>query len=222
MAELYARCEEFLLAFIPRVEGRYPSSSSPPSALPADAVRGALAPAIPSPNSTPRTGQEHSSQVGVGHERILLVSHAGTIIALTRVLTGDEGIERGMRVGCCTLTTLQRTPTPTPFSSSSSSSPPSIAAGSSESLPALPPPPRTPSAPAVRGVIGRGVWTVRGAPADGAFLAGGVERSWGMADVETREGVVVEDPGIPGSEGEEDGPNGVQVWWSMEVPSPKM
>ena len=63
---------------------------------------------------------------------------------------------------------------------------------------------------------------MHGTPADGSFLAGGVERSWGMVDVETHQGVVVEDAGIPGSEDEEDGPNGVQVWWRTGVPSPKM
>jgi transcription factor C subunit 7 len=59
---------------------------------------------------------------------------------------------------------------------------------------------------------GREVWTVRGTPADGSFLSGGDERSWGMADLETHDGVVVEDAGVPGSEGEADGPNGLQVW----------
>lgn len=64
---------------------------------------------------------------------------------------------------------------------------------------------------------------MHGTPADGSFLAGGVERSWGMEDVETHEGVVVEEPGTPGSEGEEDGPNGVQVWGQVVGgPSAKM
>jgi hypothetical protein len=48
---------------------------------------------------------------------------------------------------------------------------------------------------------------------DGSFLFGGVERSWGMADVETHAGVVVEGAGVPWSEA--DGPNRVHVWWTM-------
>jgi len=66
---------------------------------------------------------------------------------------------------------------------------------------------------------------VRGTPADGSFLAGGVERSWGMEDVEMHEGVVLDEPGVPGSEDEEDAPNGVQVWRQagvLPLPKPKM
>ncbi len=44
---------------------------------------------------------------GGKHKRILLVSHAATVIALTRELVGDRSLE--LRVGCCTLTDLQRT-----------------------------------------------------------------------------------------------------------------
>ncbi|GJE86070.1 histidine phosphatase family protein [Phanerochaete sordida] len=40
------------------------------------------------------------------HKRILLVSHAATIIALTRALAGDR--EKPMRIACCSLTTFQR------------------------------------------------------------------------------------------------------------------
>ena len=42
------------------------------------------------------------------HRRILLVSHAATVIALTRELVGDR--ELPLRIGCCSLTVLQRKP----------------------------------------------------------------------------------------------------------------
>jgi len=42
------------------------------------------------------------------HERILLLSHAATIIALSRELLGDENREMGIRVGCCSLTEFVR------------------------------------------------------------------------------------------------------------------
>ena len=232
VGELYARCEEFLRAFIERVEGQrvfpspFPSSSSEP-AFPANweiSVPGAPSLSL---DSTCDPG------VGVGHERILLVSHAATIIGLARALSGDEEIEQRMRVGCCTLTTLHRLPPSLSSSSSSPLYPPTVpVAGSSMSVSSLPSPPPQPPQPssfaAVHGdVIGKGVWTVHGTLADGSFLAGGVERSWGMEDVKTHDGVVVEDPGVPGSEGEgegeEDGPNGVQVWRRVGgIPSPKM
>ena len=40
------------------------------------------------------------------HRRILLVSHAATVIALARALVGDEGTP--LRVGTCTLTDARR------------------------------------------------------------------------------------------------------------------
>ncbi|KAI0094659.1 histidine phosphatase superfamily [Irpex rosettiformis] len=40
------------------------------------------------------------------HKRILLVSHAATIIAVNRALLGDR--EAPMRIGCCTLSEFQR------------------------------------------------------------------------------------------------------------------
>ncbi|KAI0724507.1 histidine phosphatase superfamily [Cerioporus squamosus] len=43
---------------------------------------------------------------GGKHKRILLVTHAATAIALTRELVGDRSLP--LRVGCCTLTDLQR------------------------------------------------------------------------------------------------------------------
>jgi transcription factor C subunit 7 len=40
------------------------------------------------------------------HKKILIMSHAATVIALTHVLAGDNQIP--MRVACCSLTTLKR------------------------------------------------------------------------------------------------------------------
>jgi transcription factor C subunit 7 len=40
------------------------------------------------------------------HKRILLITHAATAIALTRMLVGDR--EMPLRIACCSLTTLQR------------------------------------------------------------------------------------------------------------------
>ena len=40
------------------------------------------------------------------HKRILLVSHAATIIAVNRALLGDR--QAPMRIGCCTLSEFQR------------------------------------------------------------------------------------------------------------------
>jgi len=44
----------------------------------------------------------------------------------------------------------------------------------------------------------------------GDHLKGGSSREWGFEDVEVEKGRVVEDPGIPGSEYEEDAPIGLQ------------
>jgi transcription factor C subunit 7 len=61
-------------------------------------------------------------------------------------------------------------------------------------------------------LLGRGVWQARGALARADFLTNGVERDWGMTDIEIQNGVVVEDDGVPGTEGEEDVAFGVQPW----------
>ncbi|KAI0639358.1 histidine phosphatase superfamily [Trametes polyzona] len=45
---------------------------------------------------------------GGAHKRVLLVSHAATVIALTRELVADRGLP--LRVGCCTITELRRKP----------------------------------------------------------------------------------------------------------------
>ena len=86
MAELYAQCEEFLRAFIGRVEGRRPSLSPSTSALAAV------------PNVDDREHgeyREHGVVVGVGHERVFLVSYAATTIVLTRALRATRGSRGG-------------------------------------------------------------------------------------------------------------------------------
>ena len=42
------------------------------------------------------------------HQRLLLVTHAATAVALVRSFLGDRGIQ--MKAGCCTLNVLQRKP----------------------------------------------------------------------------------------------------------------
>jgi len=43
---------------------------------------------------------------------------------------------------------------------------------------------------------------------DGTYLADGTSREWGFDDIEVANGMVVEDPGVPGTEGEVDEPVG--------------
>lgn len=76
------------------------------------------------------------------HARILLVSHAATIIALARTLLGDR--ERPLRVGCCSLSEFDRQD---------------------------------------------GRWEARRL-ADGAHLADGASREWGLEDIEIAAGKV--------------------------------
>ena len=59
----------------------------------ADALLRALVPAV-------------EATFGGRHRRILLVSHAATVIALARALVGDEKMP--LRVGTCTLTDARR------------------------------------------------------------------------------------------------------------------
>ncbi|CAA7266478.1 unnamed protein product [Cyclocybe aegerita] len=47
--------------------------------------------------------------------------------------------------------------------------------------------------------------------ASGEHLKGGSSREWGFEDIEVEKGRVVEDPGVPGSEGEKDEPVGLQL-----------
>ncbi|PVG03371.1 phosphoglycerate mutase-like protein [Serendipita vermifera] len=124
---------------------------------------------------------------GGGHERVLLVSHAATVITLAQALLGDTTIGRELRVGCCTLSTLDKQGTAIQQDS-----------------------------------IGSNVWTARGKLATADFLTNGVERDWGMADIETRNGVVVEDDGVPGTNGEEDIEFGIQRWNTLNHSTSKM
>lgn len=56
-----------------------------------------------------RTFIPRAEQLSVGrHKVILLVSHAATVIALSRELVGDRTLT--MRVACCSLTTVVRSP----------------------------------------------------------------------------------------------------------------
>lgn len=124
---------------------------------------------------------------GGKHRKILLVSHAATVIALTRELMGDGALP--MRVACCSLTTLKR--------------------------------PKEDVHQAV------GVWMAQDL-AVGHFLRGGLERDWGLEDVELngREvsvicllpfeliihySQVVNDPGDPGTEKDVQEAVGLQV-----------
>lgn len=139
VSDLYTRAEEFLKAFVERVE---------------------------------------SKGVGGGHERVLLVSHAATVIALAQALLQDDSIGRTLRVGCCTLTIFDHKGTTTEDGT----------------------------------VLGSSIWQPRGELAFGNFLTNGIERDWGMEDIDAVNGVVVEDHGVPGTEGEEDVVPGVQPW----------
>ncbi|CCA69105.1 related to TFIIIC subunit, 55 kDa (transcription initiation factor) [Serendipita indica DSM 11827] len=61
-------------------------------------------------------------------------------------------------------------------------------------------------------LVGGNVWTARGQLAAGDFLQNGIQRDWGMVDIEVKDGVVVEDDGVPGTEGEVDIISGPQPW----------
>ncbi|KAE9411086.1 phosphoglycerate mutase-like protein [Gymnopus androsaceus JB14] len=99
------------------------------------------------------------------HKRILLVSHAATVIALARALAKDKEIP--MRVGCCSLTELVST----------------------------------------QDGQGERRWEVKKLT-EADFLTGGVQRDWGFEDIQIANGKVIDDAGIPGSEGEVDEPVG--------------
>ncbi|KAG8812382.1 hypothetical protein FRC17_002044 [Serendipita sp. 399] len=125
--DLYRRGEEFLQAFIARID---------------------------------------QAGYGGGHERVLLVSHAATVICLAQALLGDEEVGKTLRVGCCTLSTFDRK-------------------GSDKDA-----------------LIGKGIWEARGELARGDFMRNGIERDWGMVDIELKDGVVIDDDGVPGTEQE--------------------
>ncbi|KAJ3737197.1 histidine phosphatase superfamily [Lentinula guzmanii] len=96
------------------------------------------------------------------HKRVLLVSHAATVIALARDLAGDPQLP--LRVGCCTLTEFSRKKADLK-------------------------------------------WEAKKL-AEAEFLTGGVQRDWGIEDIQIENGKVVEDSGVPGSENEVDEPVG--------------
>jgi transcription factor C subunit 7 len=125
--------------------------------------------------------------IGGSHERVLLVSHAATVITLAQALLGDTTIGRELRVGCCTLSTFDRLESDTQEE-----------------------------------VIGSKAWKARGQLATAAFLTNGVERDWGIADRETLNGILVEDDGVPGTEGEDDIEFGVQKWKATNHSASKM
>jgi transcription factor C subunit 7 len=115
---------------------------------------------------------------------ILLVSHAATVITLARELIGDR--ELPLRVGCCTLTNLKRK------------------TGAKHVL---------------------GAWEVLSL-GSGSHLRDGIQRDWGFDDVVISNGKVsafinietqltgaqvIDDPRVPSSEGEEEGPVGCQL-----------
>jgi len=74
----------------------YPSRKGEDSAALYDRVAGFLTVFVP----------EVQRRFPVVHKRILLVSHAATVIALTRELVGDRGLK--FRARCCSLTVLDR------------------------------------------------------------------------------------------------------------------
>ncbi|KZS93003.1 phosphoglycerate mutase-like protein [Sistotremastrum niveocremeum HHB9708] len=109
-------------------------------------------------------------QNAFGHKHILLISHAATVIALTRELVGNRDLS--FRVGCCSVT--------------------AVAADRSNQ----------------KGVLGS--WALKQlASAD--HLSGGVARDWGFEDIRvSTNGLVVDDPGTPGTEDEIDTSSGPQ------------
>ncbi|KDQ12849.1 hypothetical protein BOTBODRAFT_33997 [Botryobasidium botryosum FD-172 SS1] len=63
-----------------------------------------------------------------------------------------------------------------------------------------------------------GNWTAK-AVGDASFLTNGVERDWGMEDILIEDGKVVHDHGVPGTKGQEPGPEGLQY---KHTPSSRM
>jgi len=113
----------------------------------------------------PEIGRRHPGR----HSRILLVSHAATVIALARTLLGDNDLP--LRVGCCSLSEFTRVP---------------------------------------HSGQGGPLWTAKRL-GDGSHLKDGTSRDWGFEDIEIARGRVVEDPGVSGTDAEEDEPTGSQI-----------
>jgi len=103
------------------------------------------------------------------HKRILLASHAATIIAMIHELLGDRKMP--LRVGCCTLSELKRKE-------------------------------------GAEKVVGG--WEAEYL-ADGKHMKEGATRDWGFEDIVVADGQVVNDKGQPGTEGDDEGPVGLQL-----------
>ncbi|KAF9512629.1 hypothetical protein BS47DRAFT_1376945 [Hydnum rufescens UP504] len=126
------------------------------------------------------------------HKRILFLGHGASVIALAKELSGDMDME--LRVGCCSLTTLVPKPNAQRSAIISSLSPSEVI-----------------NAGGPKGNALLGQWDVV-SKADASFLAGGVERDWGLEDV-VLDGQVVSEDGVPGTEGQDEDPKdaGLQV-----------
>ncbi|VDB99628.1 unnamed protein product [Peniophora sp. CBMAI 1063] len=101
------------------------------------------------------------------HERILLMSHAATVIGLARALCGNR--ELPFRAGCASLTHARRKED---------------------------------------GVVGAFEIVTLGS---GKHLKDGLQRDWGFEDIQIADGKVVNDKGVPGTEGKDPGPSGLQI-----------
>ncbi|KAJ3544948.1 hypothetical protein NM688_g5686 [Phlebia brevispora] len=120
---------------------------------------------------------EVEQRFGQQHKRILLVSHAATIIALNHSLLGDRQIP--MRIGCCSLSVMKR----------------------KESAPKI-----------------EGGWVALKI-GDGSHMKEGATREWSFDDVVIQDGKVIEHPGEPGTENEDDHPVGLQLPAIVEISS---
>jgi len=148
-----------------------------------------------SPDSPARDNADLATDVQLElgrHKHILFLGHGASVIALAKELSGDMDME--LRVGCCSLTTLVPKPNAQRSTVISSLSP-------SEDI----------NAGAPKGNALLGQWDVV-SKADASFLAGGVERDWGLEDV-VLDGQVVSEDGVPGTEGQDEDPKdaGLQV-----------
>lgn len=76
MKDVHDRSDAFLEALVPEVERRFPAAAAA------------------------------EGKGAGGHQRILLCSHAATVIALARELVGDRNMP--LRIACCSLTHVKR------------------------------------------------------------------------------------------------------------------
>lgn len=143
---------------------------------------------IENASSTTSELESDDPDAGFGrHKNVIFYSHAASSIALVRELVGDRGLP--LRMGCCAMSTL------VPKAGAKRSK---VASEGSASL------------NDGNALVGQWDMTVK-ASAD--FLTGGVERDWGFEDIEVNDGVVINDPGMLGTEGMEEKPEdvGLQV-----------